>query len=89
MVTLNLFIESSLQIHCIRYQSEGTSLTHHLSTANCRTHTTTGCCCNTVAATLPGSRYYVILPSRVNTKALRLMAYFNALRAMSSFNLLY
>ena len=26
MVTLNLFIESPLQIHCIRYQSEGTSL---------------------------------------------------------------
>ena len=26
MVTLSLFIESSLQIHCIRYQSEGTSL---------------------------------------------------------------
>ena len=26
MVTLNLFIESSLQIHCIRYQSEDTSL---------------------------------------------------------------
>ena len=26
MVTLNLFIESPLQIHCIRYQSEDTSL---------------------------------------------------------------
>ena len=26
MVTLNLFMESPLQIHCIRYQSEGTSL---------------------------------------------------------------
>ena len=41
-----------------------------------------------MAATLPGSRY-VILPSRVNTKVLRLVAYFNALRVIPSFNLLY
>ena len=42
-----------------------------------------------MAAALHGSRYYVILPSRVNTKVLRLVAYANVLRAISSFNLLY
>ena len=52
MVTLNLFIESPLQKHCIRYMRKGTSLLITCPQLTCRTLTTTGCCCITVAATL-------------------------------------
>ena len=48
MVTLNLFIEHHYKyiVSIIRVKH---ILTHHLSTANCTTLTTTGCCCNNVA----------------------------------------
>ena len=50
MVTLNLFIESHYKyiVSIIRVKH---ILTLHLSTANCRVLTTTGCCCKNVAAT--------------------------------------
>ena len=84
MVTLNLFIESPLQMHCIRYQSEGTSL---LITCPQLTEESSPLLAAAAIPWLLGSRY-VILPDRVNTKVLRLVAYFNVLRAIPSFNLL-
>ena len=50
MVTLNLFIESHHKyiVSIIRVKH---ILTLHLSTANCRILTTTGCCCKNAAAT--------------------------------------
>ena len=50
MVTLNLFIESHYKyiVSIIRVKH---ILTLHLSTANCRILTTTGCCCKNAAAT--------------------------------------
>ena len=61
MVTLNLFIESHWKyiVSIIRVKH---ILTFHLSTANCRTLTTTGCK-NAAAAQCS---HYVILPGRVN-----------------------
>ena len=50
MVTLNLFIESHYKYIVLSIR-ERHILTLHLSTANCRILTTTGCCCKNVAAT--------------------------------------
>ena len=70
MVTLNLFIESPLQIHCIRYQSEGTSLLITCPHLTAEHTPLLDAAAIRMAATLHGSCYYVILPSGVNTKAL-------------------
>ena len=81
MVTLNLFIESSLQIHCIRYLSEGTSLLITCPQLTEESSPLLAGCCNTVAT---GS-CYVILPDRVNTKVLQLVAYANVIGVISGF----
>ena len=57
MVTLNLFIESHYKYIVLSIR-ERHILTLHLSTANCRILTTTGCCCKNAAAT-QCSRYAI------------------------------
>ena len=56
MVKLNLFIEHHYK-YMISIIRERHILTLHLSTANCRILTTTGCCCKNAAAITQCSHY--------------------------------
>ena len=73
MVNLNLCIKHHYKyiVSIIRVKF---ILTLHLSTANWRILTTTGCCCKNAAAL--HCTHYVILPGRVNTTVTRVVAYY-------------
>ena len=88
MVNLNLFIDSHYKyiVSIIRVKH---ILTLHLSTANCRILTTTGCCCKNAAAT-QCSRYaiYFCLVESI-PQFLELWPMPMHFRVRSSFTLLY
>ena len=88
MVTLNLFIESHYKyiVSIIRVKH---ILTLHLSTANCRILTTTGCCCKNTAATQ--CSHYAIYFCLVESipQFLELWPAFSVFKWNSNFTLLY
>ena len=87
MVNLNLFIDSHY-IYIVSIIRVKHILTLHLSTANCRILTTTGCCCKNAAAT-QCSRYaiYFCLVESI-PQFLKLWPAFSVFKWNSNFTLL-